>query len=293
MNYFLENDYLKVELTDFGAELLSIKGKKTDFEYLWQGNPEFWSGRATVLFPICGRLYEGKYTYEGKNYEMELHGIARRLTFNLEEKTNNQITLVLNSNEQTKKIYPFDFIFKVTYTLEKSQLRTQFTVINPSDKTLAFSVGGHPGFNVPFVEGEKFEDYYLEFPYSKKVSYLLFDEKKLLTGETPEFKLKDGKIIPLKHNLFDNDAIFLCDMCERVTLKSLKNSRSVTVKFEDMTHLGFWHTPHTQAPFICIEPWHGAPSVSGQTDDFASKPEMIHLQKGRSYTNYFDIIINE
>ena len=65
MLYSIENDRLRVEINDIGAELYSIKDKADGFEYLWQGDPQYWSGRAYNLFPICGRITEGRYTYKG------------------------------------------------------------------------------------------------------------------------------------------------------------------------------------------------------------------------------------
>ena len=63
MIYFIENDYLFVKVSSRGAELTSIKNKDNGVEYLWQGDEKYWAGQAPVMFPICGRLYEGKYTY--------------------------------------------------------------------------------------------------------------------------------------------------------------------------------------------------------------------------------------
>ena len=76
MIYTIENDSIRVQISDVGAELQSIVGKKDNTEYLWQGDAQYWSGRAYNLFPICGRLTDGKYTYQGKTYEMNLHGFA-------------------------------------------------------------------------------------------------------------------------------------------------------------------------------------------------------------------------
>ena len=42
----IENDFLTVDVNENGAELWSIKSKKTGIEYLWQGNAEYWKGRA-------------------------------------------------------------------------------------------------------------------------------------------------------------------------------------------------------------------------------------------------------
>ena len=293
MNYTIENEALRVEIADRGAEIMSIVGKKTGFEYLWQGDATYWASRATVLFPICGRLTDGKYTYEGKEYEMVLHGFSKLQTHRVIEQKADAITFELCATEETRAIYPFEFIFRVTYTLDGATVRTTMAVENAGKGDLPFSVGGHPGFNVPFIEGECFEDYYMEFKCVKPTEKLIFSPTCYYTGKNEPFALREGRFLDLEHSLFDNDAIFLEGMCNTVSLKSKKNDRAVTVHFEDMTHLGFWHKPKTEAPYVCIEPWHGVPAYDGKVDDFATKNEMMHLPAGKSYSTYFDVTITE
>ena len=50
-NTILRNENVSVTLKSLGGELTSIKDA-SGTEYLWQGNPDFWSGQAPVLFPI-------------------------------------------------------------------------------------------------------------------------------------------------------------------------------------------------------------------------------------------------
>ena len=99
----IENEFLTAEINEFGAELYSLKGKKTDTEYLWQGNPEFWKSRSTVLFPICGRLYEGKYIFNEKEYEMPLHGIAKLFNFESEKVSPIQYRKLLKNTNKNDK----------------------------------------------------------------------------------------------------------------------------------------------------------------------------------------------
>jgi galactose mutarotase-like enzyme len=294
MIYTIENEQLKVEISDKGAEIMSIVGKKTGHEYLWQGDKTYWGGRATVLFPICGRLTDGKYTYGGKTYEMILHGFSKLSTHKVIAQTKESITFELCADEESKAIYPFDFIFRMTYTLEGASLKNLFTVINEKEEDLPFSVGGHPGFNVPFIEGEQFEDYYLEFENAVPCERLVMSPTCYYTGANEPFPLKDGKIIELRHELFANDAIFLTGTDRTVSLKSKKNDRAVTVNFSDkMVNLGLWQKPNTDAPYVCIEPWHGVPAYDGKVDDFATKNLFTHLKKGETYTNEFTITITE
>jgi len=293
MIYTIENEQIKVDISDRGAEMMSLVGKKTGFEYLWQGDATYWASRATVLFPICGRLTDGKYTFGGQTYEMILHGFAKLSDFTVVAHNRESITFELVSSEESRKIYPFDFVLRMTYTLDGASVKTAFEVKNPMDAALPFSVGGHPGFNIPFCEGEAFEDYYLEFACKKDCRRLVMSPTCYYTGETEPMVLEDGKILRLRHELFDNDAIFLEGMCRKVSLKSTKNDRAITVNWDDMTHVGFWQKPHTDAPYVCIEPWHGVPAYDGKIDDFATKNEFIHLPAGEVYHNEFTVTVTE
>ena len=83
MLYTIENEFLKVDINDEGAQMMSLVGKKTGFEYLWQGDATFWASRATVLFPICGRLTDGKVDdFATKNEMMHLaRGEKKNISF--------------------------------------------------------------------------------------------------------------------------------------------------------------------------------------------------------------------
>ena len=54
--YKLENKILSVSIAAKGAELQDIYNKETQLNYLWEGNPIFWSKRSPILFPIVGGL---------------------------------------------------------------------------------------------------------------------------------------------------------------------------------------------------------------------------------------------
>ncbi len=291
MIYTIQNKQLRVQISDFGAELMSIQ-TADGCEYLWQGNPEFWASRASNLFPICGRLTGGKYTCDGQTYEMNLHGFARHMAMTAEPQGEDRIAFHLSDSEQTRAQYPFHFALTISYELEGATLRETFTVHNPSDKTvLPFAVGGHPGFNVPLEAGEHFEDYYVEFDTVEPVQRVVMSDACLDTGRRVPFALEDGTRLPLRHTLFDNDAIFLTEMSSGITLKSHKCNRTVHLSYPQMNALGLWHKPHTEAPYVCIEPWYSLPAYDGEVDDIHTKHLMVHLQPNRTYTNTFAITI--
>ena len=55
MRYFMENASMKVEVESLGAELKSVLGKKSNIEYMWCSNPEYYKRSAPNLFPIVGK----------------------------------------------------------------------------------------------------------------------------------------------------------------------------------------------------------------------------------------------
>ncbi len=289
MIYAIQNDRIKAAVSSRGAELYSAYCNGC--EYIWQADPEYWASHAPILFPICSRLFEGKYTYEGKTYEMILHGFARQTEFELVEHTDSKITLKLASSEETKKIYPFDFEFYVTYTLEENMLRTSARIVNTGKDILPATFGGHPGFRAPMSAGS-FEDCYLEFGEVCSPDQLIFSDSCLNTGKKKALALEDGKILRLSHSLFDNDAVFMSGQADSVTLRSTADERSLTLRYTGIPYLGIWQKVKSDAPYVCIEPFCGLPAFEGETDDFATKNDMFRLPAGAEKTIGYDMIFN-
>ncbi len=280
--YVLKNAELTAAFSTMGAEVISVK--RGSCEYIWQGDPTYWKGRAPMLFPICGRLYGGQYTYEGKTYEMACHGFMRNREFRMVDIGDDSITFSLESDAQTRALYPFDFRLTVTHLLQGSSLFTEVTVENTGDEILPAAFGAHPGFNVPLEGNGKFTDYYLEFTEPCSPDEILMTDTCFRTGRNTAYPLRDGKRLPLRHDLFLIDAVFLSRVASGVTLKSDTTERSVTVKYPDMPYIGVWHKPGTEAPYVCIEPWCGMPSYDGQTDDFSTKSDMFRIVPGGEKT---------
>lgn len=290
MIYKIKNDSLSIEVSSLGAELYSIK-TNDGCEYLWQGDEAYWGGRAPIMFPICGRLFDGKYTYLGKEYSMPSHGIARASEFSLKAKGDSFLTLSLSSNEKTKEMYPFEFIFDVSFVLKGSSLTVIYKVTNTDTKDLIFGVGGHPAFNVPIEKNLAFEDYKVEFEKPCDALRVDFSPTCFLTENDKLYSKNGTKAISLRHDLFDNDAIFLYNVPKKIKLYSEKGTKSVTLKYDNMKYIGLWHAVKKDAPYLCIEPWTSVPATDGIVDNLIYKKEMIHLNQGYTYKSQYEIII--
>lgn len=287
----LQNEHLSLTVDTLGAQMMSIQSAD-GCEYLWQGDPKYWSDRSPTLFPFIGRLLDKHYTFHGKAYPMKIHGFATGTEFSPEEQTDTKLVLTLTSSIATLVMYPFDFTLEVTYELKAGTIVIASRVRNQSGEYMPFSLGGHPGFRVPLEEGGKFEDYYLEFSESCSPQRILFSPTTVLTsGRVPFMGLQDGKVLPLTHGLFDEDAIVLEHMAREVTLKSRTSTRSVTVAYPDMPYVGFWQMPGMDAPYVCIEPWSSLPARDGILEEISCRSDMVHLAPGKTYENTWTITI--
>lgn len=287
----IKNNYLTVEIQEKGAQLWSIKDNGGQ-EYLWQGDPAYWEDRAPNLFPYIARLTQGKYTLKGETYHMDIHGFAKDTVFETQQPTDSKVVFHIGNTEETYKQYPFSFQFEITYELVDKKLLVTYKVKNEDENVMYFGVGGHPGFQVPMEDGLAFEDYYLEFDTVEEAKRVGFSEDCFVTGDNELFPLEGGKRLPLRHNMFDDDAIVLTDMARGVKLTSDKGNKSIRVTYPDMPYLGLWHWPKTDAPYICIEPWSSLPSRKDIVEDLETQPGLISLKPGCDYLNQFCIEFN-
>ena len=280
MLYHIRNEHLQVAVSAAGAELMSIKGVDGT-EYLWQGDSAYWSDRAPNIFPYVARLTKGSYTYQGKTYHLPIHGFAPTALFTVTEESADAVTFSLESCPEFYEMYPFNFRFSIRYHLEGSTLHAELKVENLDNKAMFFGLGGHPGINAPLEEGLGFEDYYLQFPpcSPRRVE---FTPACFITGREDPFPLENGKL-PLHHDMFNDDAIVLKGMADRVTLRSDKGQRAVTLIAPDLPVYGFWHMPKTDAPYICLEPWSSLPSRQDVVEDLETQADLIRLEAGKTY----------
>ncbi len=288
----LKNGILTVQVAARGAELQSIRDA-AGREYLWQGDPVYWADRALNIFPYVARLTEGKYTYRGKTYSMDIHGFVPWTRLQAEEVGEKRAVFGLRPDETIRKQYPFEFHYRVCYELDGSDLRITYRVDNEGKDTMYFGLGGHPGFRVPMEEGRDYEGYYLQFEKGAEPVRIGFTEDCFLSGEDTLFALEPDERLRLRHELFDDDAVVLSDAGNSVSLQAEKGGARIRVIFPEMRYLGIWSAPKTDAPYVCLEPWTSLPSRQGIVEDLEKQPDLVTLGAGESYQNTWIIRIEE
>ena len=281
MMYRIQNDCMTALIDSLGAQLMSLQSAQ-GVEYLWQGDPKYWSDRALTIFPYVARLTQGCYRYQGQLYQMPIHGFAPTAQFRAAQQTDSAITFTLESCPEFYRQYPFRFRFCVRFQLEETTLKVTYRVENLDEKTMYFGLGGHPGINVPLEDGLSFEDYVLEFPDCRP-RRVEFTPECFITGKENPFPLENNKL-PLRHTMFDEDAIVLKGIPGQVTLRSEHGKRGVTLTASDFPVFGFWHMPKTDAPYVCLEPWSSLPSRQDVIADLEQQEDLISLPAGKTYS---------
>jgi len=287
MVHTIQNDDLTVSVAEKGAELQSIRDAAGN-EYLWQGDPAYWTDRALNLFPYVARLTRETYRMDGKEYHMGIHGFTRHSQFALVKNSGTAMTLELCSSPETLEMYPREFAFRLHYQLDGPTLLIAYEVENRDEKTMYFGLGGHPGFQVPFAGGQ-FEDYRLRFSQPCHPRRVGFTSACFLDGTSTPFPLENDQFLPLRHGLFDQDAIVLKDAAREVTIERPGAPVSITVSFPRMPYVGFWHKPKTDAPYVCVEPWMSLPSAQDQVAVFEEQADLISVAPGGVYRNDWSI----
>ncbi|WP_193774312.1 aldose 1-epimerase family protein [Vallitalea guaymasensis] len=283
----LENDVLKIEVNSLGAELSSIKTKEDGLEYLWQGDPSVWGRKSPILFPIVGKLKDNEYYIENEKYELGQHGFARDMEFQVEQKNKEILEYKLKYNEESLKKYPYKFLLTITYELKGNSLNIGYEVKNLDSSDVYFSIGAHPGFNIPIMEEERLEDYYLEFDKLETVNKYKLNTENSVSLESIPF-LENEKVIPMTKDIFNKGAIILLDVeSNSLSLKSKKSSREVRVEYAGFPYLGIWGQPDN-SPFVCIEPWYGVADFEDTDKQYKTKRGIQKLEVSKEFkANYY------
>lgn len=276
----ITSGYTKIMIKRKGAELIGwqcynpLKKNWTGLLYR-DSDPSLpekgWKNHATVLFPIVGRLKGNKSTFRDKDVFFETnHGFARNSIFNLEEsridEKKAELIYSIKSNQETKRFYPFDFIFQVIYTITEQFLSITFKILNKDhENPLYFSCGWHPGFSVN-------EGYQLYLKTNESTQLIVGDDN-LLTGEMKQLSQDDFQNI-IKKDLSKALILKIDKGLEREVILSM-HDRELVAKFYDCEFIGFWSNNRNE--YICIEPWQGVDDLQKQSS-FDKKMGIVLLE---------------
>ena len=288
---YLSNGIIELEIAPHGAELQSIKRVTSPTEYLWQGDPAFWSRRAPVLFPIVGKVWDNLFRIDGQSYTLTQHGFARDCDFEKTIDEDRHMAFLLRSSEQTLQRWPFRFELRIDYTLLRNVITVGWSVTNLDTRTMPFQIGAHPAFQYLHYNPEDALHGFLSFDApAPLISSQLVPGGFAGTGSFPVELPEDG-LLPLTNDTFACDTIVeATGRVHRVTLHDKDGRPLVTVRHE-MPITALWSPCGGKAPFMCIEPWHGRCDDAGFTGEFADRAFIERVAPGETWATAYEIII--
>jgi len=271
MRIFIENSFLKVVFDTHGAETVSVFDKHKNTEILWQGDSDSYPFHSPNCFPFTGRLKDGTYQYDGKEYHLPLHGFAKDSEFSITKQTKSSVTFLLTDTPQTLKSYPFKFHFYIQYKLNKNRLTTLYRIKNIDDKPIYFGVGGHPGFILPSKEdafGTHIDGNKLVFQHKEHPVQIVYDpDEILIKGQKLYGSVKE---ILLYKSLFSVDALLFTNLKSKYVVLQKSDGTAIKFWFNDCPYLAFW-SHKTHGEFICFEPWFGLPDYYNPIRELKAK----------------------
>lgn len=268
---------LRIRTESKGAELVSVI--KDDVEKIHDGIV-YWNRHAPILFPIVGKVKDGKTVIDGKECFLGQHGFARDMEF----EEIGEHSYVLRWNEETLEKYPYKFELYVSYEVEGNKVTTKFTVKNVDDKDIYFGLGGHPAFKCEYCSGKyriEFEDVEdnIEF-YNLKdglVDPVVLNKKKFM---------RENRIF-LDKDTFINDALIIRNIKSKSVFLKTETKSILKFTFDGFKYLGVWSKP--EADFVCIEPWHNTADKTDSDGILENKEDIIKLEAGKEFTSSYTV----
>ena len=272
----IANVDLRVVVAPMGAEMQSITTADGG-EWLWHGDPQFWNGQAPILFPIVGKAPDDQVSIEGQLFAMSQHGFARRSVFTLVEQGEDHCRFELRASSVTHEVYPFEFVLAVSYRLEGREVVVEAEVTNADGRAMPFGLGFHPAFAWP-LPGCAGEEHRVVLDNGAEPARAKL-EGGLLSAELLPSPFKAGELA-LKHGLFDEDALVFPQGAGSGIRFVADSGKGLHFTWSNLPAFALWSKPKMEAPFLCLEPWHGMAARVGAGPALEKRPLTLVLEPG-------------
>lgn len=233
-----------VILPEKGATVVSFRHKGTEFLYKNAENlnsPERPRCGIPFLFPIFGRLKDGRYRWDNREYAMEIHGFGHTSSWEVREYREDSLVLTLSADEKTLSQYPFRFRVTLTFRVEAGALTIGQRYENLDHRPMPYNYGFHPYFLTEKPENIQVEtnaDTFFDFAVGGRA----FGHDSVRVT-VPQGAPEAGAV--------------LMGVRGPTILRNTEEGRQLTMEFDESFHT---HVLWTQAgkPFLCVEPVNGS-----------------------------------
>lgn len=136
-----------------------------------------------LLFPYPNRIESGRYTWDGKDYELPpevvgyegsgnaIHGFCLDRPWRVIAQTPSSVTAVFRFSQDSPDrlpLWPTDGEIEICYSLNNACLRADITIRNPTDVPLPWGFGTHAYFRLPLQESSQAADCEIYAPVTQR-----------------------------------------------------------------------------------------------------------------------------
>lgn len=244
---------------------------------------------SALLFPFPNRVRDGKYSFEGVEYQLSrnepgrthaLHGFVSDEVFEIIDQKRNSVTLKY-SYQGGKDGYPFPFELEVTYSIVRNHtFRLRYNITNTGLQNMPCGFGWHPYFN---LRDKKVGDLEVSLPnhYTFEVDDATIP---FLTNESGTPEITEGTSFSLKNEILDN-VYKVADAGKFAETKLTDGELTLTIKQQTGKTLFNYivlYTPPSRNS-IAIEP------QTANINAFNNEDGLVVLEAGKSMKGSVDV----
>ncbi|MGK9173522.1 aldose 1-epimerase family protein [Yokenella regensburgei] len=278
----LENDAWRIRVAARGAELCEWWDKTHQRSPLWQPDPRVWNNSATQLFPVVGRLRHNGLWHQDAFWPLPAHGFLRHQPFSLEHIGPDTLQLKCDANDETRKMWPFDWTLRVGWTLTPQGITVNWSIENHDARAFPFALGWHPGFALTVATQAGWQ---IRFSSPVGGPYPTQDRTLSIPDESP-----CTSAFSLGPDTFQQGAVyFAMQEAKDISVVSPDGVVALRMNAPEARWLALWGVPG--ADLLCIEP------LTGTTDDPTFDGNVIHkrgmrwLAPGERYRQSVGVIL--
>lgn len=254
-------------------------------DHAWDAELKSLPGGSPFVFPICARIARGEkkntYLYDGKQYELTIHGFSWREKWHVEHITKNSIEMVLRHNANTLQSYPFEFEVRLRYEVVPGKLICYQVYENQEKhRKMPYYAGFHPYFLTPHSCDEK-EKVIVDFKSLRRLKYN--DTLTDIVGEQPILKTPISIMQPEANEQLN----ILCHQDKSAKL-IFPNGDVININVTENAHYFPYLQLYTipEKPFFCVEHWMGFPNALNSVDG------VRWLKAGESESAVYEISVD-
>ena len=235
------------------------------------------------LFPWGNRVRDGKYSFQGIDYQLSIneiafnnaiHGFVSFANFEVIEEKVDEVEAILTlryNYKATQFGFPFPFVLDIQHIFSFDEgLEINYFIKNTGQKAMPMVLGWHPYFK---IEGETADDWQIDLPATHQYK----SDSQMISADKVEVDFKGT--MDLKGRTLD--AVFAVEPSSKVEAKLHSPKKNMTINiWQEGLKGGFSYmvvyTPATR-DCIAIEP------MTGNTDAFNSNDGLLILEAGKTF----------